>query len=61
MEAGETPRANATAVAVCLWIGLHGIVSLRLKKPGFPWPPVEQLADHLLLGLAGVRAPLPAR
>src|SRR6516225_1345282 len=31
--------------AVVLWAGLHGIVSLPWSKPGFPWPPVETLAD----------------
>jgi len=37
--------------AVVLWAGLHGIVSLRWSKPGFPWPPVETLADRLLQAL----------
>jgi hypothetical protein len=38
--------------AVVLWAGLHGIVSLPWSKPGFPWPPVETLADSLLEALS---------
>lgn len=50
-----------TAVAACgtredeidqlgtlIWAGLHGLVSLRINKPSFPWPPIEHLVDgHL--------------
>ena len=42
---------DVTRDAVVLWAGLHGIVSLRWSKPGFPWPPVETLADRLLEAL----------
>jgi Tetracyclin repressor-like, C-terminal domain len=36
---------------VVLWAGLHGIVSLRWNKPGFPWPEVGSLVDRLLAAL----------
>ena len=42
---------DVTRDAVVLWAGLHGIVSLRWSKPGFPWPPVETLAERLLEAL----------
>jgi hypothetical protein len=42
-DASVAPRQDAFAVATSVWTGLHGIVSLRLSKPGFPWPPVEVL------------------
>ncbi len=32
-------------VATALLVSLHGIVSLRLSKPGFPWPPVDSFRD----------------
>jgi AcrR family transcriptional regulator len=48
---GQDPRYVATAV----WVGLHGIVSLRLGKPGFPWPPVQTMIDTMLAGLVGLR------
>jgi AcrR family transcriptional regulator len=31
-----------------IWAGLHGLVSLRINKPSFPWPPLETLLDALL-------------
>src|SRR5262245_58424860 len=37
---------------VVLWAGLHGIVSLRWNKPGFPWPEVATLVDRLLAALS---------
>ena len=60
MDEGVAVRQDAFKAATCLWMGLHGIVSLRLSKPGFPWPPVEDLVDRLLVGLVGLRLP-PAR
>ncbi|MCV7175973.1 TetR/AcrR family transcriptional regulator [Mycolicibacterium sphagni] len=32
-----------------IWAGLHGLVSLRINKPSFPWPPIETLLDALLM------------
>jgi AcrR family transcriptional regulator len=55
MDAGLAPRDDPMVVATVLWAGLHGIVDLRLGKPGFPWPPVDALVDRLLTGLVGVR------
>jgi AcrR family transcriptional regulator len=28
-----------------LWAAAHGVASLLITKPSFPWPPVEQLVD----------------
>lgn len=28
-----------------LWATLHGLVALRVNRPTFPWPPVEELVD----------------
>src|SRR5262245_30709241 len=57
IDAGAAPRDNPFVITTSLWTGLHGIVSLRLSKPGFPWPPLEELADHLLTGVVGVELP----
>lgn len=54
IEGGDDPRADAFATAMTIWAALHGIVSLRLSKPGFPWLTVEELVDRTLSGLAGV-------
>jgi hypothetical protein len=53
IDAGAAPRGNPFAITTSLWTGLHGIVSPRLSKPGFPWPPLEGLADRPLTGVVG--------
>lgn len=40
--------ADVHLVAIGLWIVVHGIVSLRLSHPDFPWPEVDVTVDHLL-------------
>jgi hypothetical protein len=36
-------------LAVGLWVLVHGITSLLISLPGFPWPDEpERLADRLL-------------
>jgi AcrR family transcriptional regulator len=48
----EDPEAFRTAQMI--WQQLHGIVSLRISRPGFPWPPlaetVTEAVDRLLAG-----------
>ena len=34
------PEAFRTAQLI--WQQLHGIVSLRISRPRFPWPPLEE-------------------
>jgi len=31
---------------VLLWATLHGLVTLRVSRPSFPWPPLDQLIDQ---------------
>jgi AcrR family transcriptional regulator len=40
--------------AIGLWSAVHGITSLLITKPNFPWPDREQLLEHVLD--CGVRA-----
>jgi AcrR family transcriptional regulator len=48
----EDERASFTAQLI--WQQLHGIVSLRISRPRFPWPPlaetVTEAVDRLLAG-----------
>ena len=39
---------EALFIALGLWAVVHGITSLVIAKPDFPWPPVEQLVDHVV-------------
>lgn len=36
-------------IAITLWASVHGITSLLLSKPDFPWPDREQLIDYICI------------
>lgn len=58
MDTGVLPPGDAVLVAVGLWTSVHGVASLLLAKPDFPWPDVDTLVDHVLqVQAAGLRAP----
>jgi AcrR family transcriptional regulator len=39
---------DAYMVAIGLWAAVHGVVSLMISQPEFPWPDIEVLVDHML-------------
>jgi AcrR family transcriptional regulator len=45
---------DARVMAVSVWTSLHGMVSLRLSRPRFPWPPPDQLIDLTVRRLVGL-------
>ncbi|HVM51858.1 MAG TPA: TetR/AcrR family transcriptional regulator [Acidimicrobiales bacterium] len=58
IDAGAFPGdVDAFLVATGLWAAVHGVVSLLITQPDFPWPDVEVLVDHMLAtqanGVAG--------
>ncbi len=65
MDAGALRRDEPDLVATGLWMCVHGITSLLLTLPSFPWPSVEALVCHVvhaqLQGLAALDPPAPAR
>ncbi len=40
--------ADPYLVAIGLWVAVHGVVSLLISQPDFPWPDVDALVDHML-------------
>lgn len=47
---GETVSDDAIAATQSLWAGLHGLVSLLIARPEFPWVDREQLiATHVAM------------
>ena len=44
-EAGADERVTAED----LWVGMHGVVSLRIHKPHLAWPDVETHVDRLFI------------
>jgi AcrR family transcriptional regulator len=60
MDAGELVRDDPTLVALTMWAMVHGLVSLRLAKPGLALPQLDELLDQCLdRNLDGMR-PRPA-
>lgn len=57
MERAQQSRRSSQGdprhLATLLWATLHGLITLRISRPNFPWPPLEhQVTDavHLILG-----------
>jgi AcrR family transcriptional regulator len=48
IDADRIRYRDAVLVATGLWMVVHGIASLLIAKPDFPWPPVDELVDHML-------------
>ncbi len=49
MAEGAIPHGDAHLIATGLWAVVHGVTSLLIAKPDFPWPDVDALLDHLLV------------
>jgi AcrR family transcriptional regulator len=47
IEAGRL-EGDPMLVSISLWATVHGITSLLISKPNFPWPDVDRLIDHVL-------------
>ena len=46
--------------ATFLWTAMHGITSLLISLPDFPWPDVDALVDHVCdIQIRGLREPVP--
>jgi AcrR family transcriptional regulator len=52
--AGVARSHDPHAMAVNVWVALHGIVSLRISRPQHAWPPLEDLIDAALSGQVGL-------
>jgi AcrR family transcriptional regulator len=47
--AGQQRHGHSPDQAVVLlWATLHGLITLRVSRPSFPWPPLDQLIDQAL-------------
>jgi AcrR family transcriptional regulator len=59
IEAGRFREERPELLALGLWATAHGITSLLIALPGFPWPPERQaMIDHILAqAVEGMLAP----
>lgn len=39
------PGIDVMTAAMVLWASVHGLVSLRIAKPNFPWPPLDEQVE----------------
>jgi len=46
-------EGDPVVLGLKLWSAAHGIASLLISKPRFPWPPVEELMDETICMAGG--------
>ncbi len=60
IDAGDVAPSDPTLVAMGLWSAAHGLTSLLIAKPDWPWPDVDLLTHHVLATqIFGLRDQLP--
>jgi AcrR family transcriptional regulator len=47
IDTGAFRPVDAVLVATGVWTAVHGVTSLLISMPGFPWPDIETLVDHV--------------
>ena len=47
IDAGAYRRVDPLLAATGVWMAVHGVTSALISMPGFPWPDVEALVDHI--------------
>ena len=58
MDSGVLARGDPFLVATGLWSQVHGITSLLIARPDFPWPDLERLLSHVLdVAIRGIVTP----
>jgi AcrR family transcriptional regulator len=43
LDRGLFPEGDPFTVACALWASIHGLTSLMIANPGYPWPPLDDL------------------
>ena len=47
--------SDAAQLALLVWTALHGMISLRLSRPRFPWPPLDPMVEKTVRRLVGLQ------
>ncbi len=56
MDAGVLVPGNPFLAATGLWTAVHGVTSLLIARPDFPWPDQDGLVDHVInVALGGLQ------
>jgi AcrR family transcriptional regulator len=59
IDAPIDPGTDPQLVATALWTCLHGLVALRIAKPAYPWPPLDEHVNAVLRQFTQHRVPDP--
>ena len=60
IQAGRLPEQDPARAALVLWAAVHGLASLLILMPYFPWPSVPELVQtHLDVQLQGLASQGP--
>lgn len=51
------PDSDPRRLAILLWTGLHGHVTLRMDRPNFPWPDLDDMVTELVARLVHLGLP----
>lgn len=43
LDQGVFPEGDPLTVACALWASIHGLTSLMISNPDYPWPPLDDL------------------
>lgn len=61
MGAGIFESGDIEAISQALWAAIHGVTSLLILHPNFPWVDRDVLVDRLIhMAIDGLRCPAPA-
>jgi AcrR family transcriptional regulator len=53
-KVGVAKEGDTAGRAALVWAGLHGLASLRINRPQFPWPaPLEHDVERLVVAILG--------
>jgi AcrR family transcriptional regulator len=47
IDAGAFRPVDPVLAATGVWAAVHGVTSLLISLPGFPWPDIDKLVDHV--------------
>jgi AcrR family transcriptional regulator len=48
ISVGAAKSSEPTTTAVAIWVGLDGLLNLRITAPTFPWPAVDVVVDTIV-------------
>jgi AcrR family transcriptional regulator len=58
--AGQARPGDPFDRAAAAWTAMHGVVMLRIVSTTFPWPPLEEMLEEILVGIVGIPPREPA-